>query len=75
MADRGSYKVTTIHKNDTTCKKKKEKESKLLVQSKEGVKGEGIQVIFKKRDKLTNSVSPQIPVVVKPPTFVEDMMS
>ena len=72
MADRGSYKVTTIHKNDTTCKKK---ESKLLVQSKEGVKGEGIQVIFKKRDKLTNSVSPQIPVVVKPPTFVEDMMS
>jgi len=35
VADRGSYKVTTIHKNDTTCKKKKEKESKLLVQSKE----------------------------------------
>jgi len=59
---------------------KKEKENKLLVQSQREVttfdiSREGIQIIFKKQDEITNSISFQIPVVIKPPTFMEDIIS
>ena len=59
---------------------KKEKENKLLVQSQRGVttfviSRKDIQIIFKKQDEITNSIFFQIPVVIKPPAFMEDMTS
>jgi len=36
--------------------------------------GKGIQVKFKKRDKIADGISYWVPVLVEPPTFMEDMV-
>ena len=36
--------------------------------------GKGIQVKFKKRDKIADGISHWVPVLIEPPTFMEDMV-
>jgi len=38
-------------------------------------KGESIWIVFKKGDKLTNNIPYQVPIIVKPPAFIENMVS
>ena len=62
-------------------KKKKEKEKYAITNFRKAPlcntfsKREHIAVKYQEGHKMTYSVSPQIPIVVKPPTFVKDMTS